>query len=362
MKRIIVIATLVLIGLIAAGGGAFWYLMQQPLYTPGMVRAAANLRAPLTPPLQVQGPESKRWWTVEPDIQLHHFAAGTGTNVLVVHGGPGEPFAAPIAALAPLTDRYAFHYYDQRGCGESTRPIDKFTSSNYHENMQTADKTLGLGAQIADIERARRILGDDRLILIGHSFGGFLAALYAAEFPEHVRALILVAPAEMLVMPPASGGLFEQVKPLLPDEMKPEYDAYLKRYLDFGSIFAKSDADLVALNNEFARYYTIAAHRKGFDVPADSASEAAAGGWMVQAMYLSMGMQHDYRSALKGVTAPVLVLHGENDLQLESASRMYAEAFPNAEFQTIKNAGHFGFADRPAEFAGAVGRFLDKVP
>ena len=80
------------------------------------------------------------------------------------------------------------------------------------------DKTLGLGAQIADIERIRQIMGEDQLILVGHSFGGFLAALYAAEFPEHVKALILVAPAEMLVMPPDSGGLYEQVKPLLPDE------------------------------------------------------------------------------------------------------------------------------------------------
>ena len=263
MKRIILVVALVLIVLVAAGGGAFWWMMQQPLYTPGMVRSAANLRAPLAPPTQATRPESSRWWTVEADIQLHHYATGSGTNVLVVHGGPGAPFAAPIAALAPLTGRFAFHYYDQRGCGTSTRPIDRFTSTNYYENMQAADKILGLGAQIADIERARRILGDDRIILVGHSFGGFLAALYAAEFPEHVRALVLIAPAEMLVMPPASGGLFEQVRPLLPDEMKTEYDAYLKRYLDFGSIFAKSDADLVALNAQFARYYTVAARRKG---------------------------------------------------------------------------------------------------
>ena len=223
--------------------------------------------------------------------------------------------------------------------------------------MTTLDKTLGLGAQIADIERIRRILGEEKLIILGHSFGGFLAALYAAEFPEHVQALILVAPAEVIVMPPRSGGLFEQVKRLLPEEAKSDYDAYLKRYLDYGSIFARSETELVALNTEFARYYEMAARRKGFAAPAETRPDGA-GGWMVHAMYMSMGLSHDYRAALKPVTAPVLVLHGENDLQPEQASRMYADAFPNARFQVIKNAWHFSFEDQPAEFARAVEEFL----
>ena len=358
MKRVIIIGALVLVVLVVAAGGAFWYMMQQPLYTPGMVRAGTNLRAPLTPPVQT----TKDMWQVEPDIQLRHFVDGRGANVLVVHGGPGEPFATPIAGLKPLTDRYAFQYYDQRGCGGSTRPIKAFGSSNYYENMQAADKTLGIGAQVADIERVRQILGEERLILIGHSFGGFLASLYAAEFPEHVRALVLIAPADMLVMPQPDGGLFDQVKYKLPDAQKPEYDAFVKRYLDFGSIFSKSDADLVAQNAEFARYYAVAAKASGFELPAESASESAAGGWMVQAMYLSMGMQHDYRPALKTVKAPVLVLHGEQDLQPVAASQAYAGAFPNAQFQTIKNAGHFVYADQPAAFAQAVAGFLDHVP
>jgi len=226
--------------------------------------------------------------------------------------------------------------------------------------MQTLDRTLGIAAQIADIERIRQILGDDKMILVGHSFGGFLASLYAAEFPEHVRALILVAPAEMLVMPPASGGLFAQVKPLLPDAMKPEYDAYLKRYLDYGVIFGKTESELAALNTDFARYYSIAANQKGFAVPASS-QPADAGGWMVHAMYISMGLRHDYRAALKSVTAPVLVIHGDKDLQPEQASRSYVDVFQNAEFRVIPNAGHFVFNDQPETFASVVGAFLRKI-
>ena len=98
-----------------------------------MVRAGKTLRAPLTPPSQSPDPNI---WNVESDIKLYHWAEGAGTNVLVIHGGPGYPIEQPLAGLAPLTNRYRFHYYDQRGCGQSSRPIEKFASSNYYENMQ----------------------------------------------------------------------------------------------------------------------------------------------------------------------------------------------------------------------------------
>ena len=352
MKRktiLIIVGSLVLIIAILAGG--FWYMSTQPLYRPGMVRAGENLRAPLTPPSQPAGSEA---WLVEPGIELAHFAAGDGRNVLVIHGGPGEPFAQPISGLQPLTDAYRFHYYDQRGCGGSSRPIDRFASPNLYENMQTLDRTLGLGAQLADIERIRQILGDDKLILIGHSWGGFLASLYAAEFPEHVEALVLVSPANTLVMPQpdAESDLFTAVRVRLPAEKQAEFDAFMEEYMDFNSLFTKSEADLVAMNRKFGEYYVDA-----IDMPSSDQSPQP-GGWMVWAQYVSMGQRHDYRKALESVTVPVLVIHGADDLQSESASRMYAEAFPNAEFAVIQNASHFSFEEQPKQFAGLVEDFL----
>lgn len=354
MKKIMVLIALIVLLVIGAGGLYVWNEMQQPLYEPGMVRAGQNLRGPLAPPAQ---PSDDSYWLVEGDIRLHHFSVGAGTNVLVIHGGPGHPFAVPLPGLGPLTDEYRFIYYDQRGCGQSSRPIDAFSSRNYYQNLQVLDRTLGLGAQIADVERIRRILGDDKLVIIGHSFGGFLASLYAAEFPEHVRALILVAPADLLVMPPESGGLFEQVRTWLPGEMQAEYDAYLKRYLDYGTIFSKTETELASLNLEFVRYYGAAASQKGFNLPLES-EPADGGGWMVHAMYFSLGLRHDYRAALRQVDVPVLIIHGSRDLQPEETSRLYATAFPNSAFQVIPDAGHFPFSEQPEEFAGVVDNFL----
>ena len=207
MKKIIFIIVLALLVVVVVAGVFFWYAMGKPLYEPGMVRAGENLGAPLTAPEQAG---DERFWDVEQDIQLYHFFEGEGRNVLIVHGGPGYPFAQPWPGLGPLTNEYQFHYYDQRGCGQSTRPIDKFSSTNYYANMTALDQTLGIGAQVADMERIRQILGEEKLLIIGHSFGGFLASLYAAEFPERVEAMILVAPADVLVMPQKDGGFLRR--------------------------------------------------------------------------------------------------------------------------------------------------------
>ncbi|NOH14258.1 MAG: alpha/beta hydrolase [Chloroflexi bacterium] len=339
------------IGIVA--GVFIWRSFGEPLYTPGMVSAGENLRAPLTPPQQ-SGAED--FWQVEPDIELHHFAAGEGRNVVVVHGGPGMPYVEAWPGLEPLTGDYRFHYYDQRGSGLSTRPITSFDSANYYENLTTLDQTLGLGAQIADIERIRQILGEEKLILIGHSFGGFIASLYAAEFPEHVEALILVAPATLLVMPIEGDDLFGSVRELLLPEQLADYDAYIESYFDFSDLFSNTEEDLIALNAGFGEFYA-----QVVDLPMVEMEQGQPGGWMVQAMYFSMGQRHDYRPALAKVSAPVLVIHGENDMQTEAQSRVYTEAFPNAEFQVIADTTHFPFYEQTESFASIVQAFLADI-
>ena len=352
-RKTFLIVALVVAFVIAAGAGSFWWMTQQPLYQPGMVSAGQNLRASLTPPVQSGDSE---YWQMESDIRLYHFSQGAGRNVLIVHGGPGMPFREPMRGLEPLAGEYRFHYYDQRGCGKSTRPIDRFESQNMYENMTALDQTLGLGAQIADIERIRQVLGEEKLILIGHSWGGFLASLYAAEFPEHVEALILISPANTLIMPQpdASSDLFASVRAKLPASQLAEYDAFMKDYFDFNKLFTHSEADLVARDEKFGQYYLSVV---GIPVN-EMVQQGEPGGWMTWGMYVSMGQRHDYRAALKKVTAPVLVIHGADDLQSEAASRLYSDTFPNAQFAVIKNAGHFSFQQQPERFAQLVANFL----
>jgi proline iminopeptidase len=319
-----------------------------PLYQPGDVRAGKDVPDPLTPPATT-GPQ----WRVAPNIELHHFEQGSGTPILVVHGGPGFPPTRPWQAGTLLSGDFRLIYYHQRGCGLSSRPIQSFQNQDMPGNMRNLHQTLGLPAQIADIERIRRILGIEKLILLGHSFGADIATLYAAEFPEHVQALVLVAPANMAVFPSQDPGLFERVRQRLPDEMKPEYGMYLGEYFDFRRAFQRTDAESSAFFARFGKFYGAAT---GGTAP--QSSDAATAGFVPLAVFCSMGQRHDYSAAYKSVHVPTLVVHGENDLQPESVSRDFGAYFTNSRFVRIEGAGHFVFDDRPQEFAGEIRRFI----
>jgi proline iminopeptidase len=350
--------------LLLLAGATFWFwrMMGEPLYRPGMVRTGENLRGPLDPPPQSPG---EPFWFVEPDIKLVYRSEGSGPPVLVLHGGPGYPIRGPVPGLDRLAEGRTLYFYDQRGCGRSTRPFDRFESRNYFANVKELERTLGIGAQLADVERIRRILGREKLILLGHSFGAFLAALYAAEFPDRVEALVLVAPSGVLVLPDEGGGFFAQVRGRLPADRHAEYDRFLAEYLDFGSVFARSEAELAALNRKAGEYFLAAADADG--APPAGSPPTDNGGWMVPAMYFSMGKRHDYQDALRRVSAPVLVVHGEDDIIDERVSRLYADTFPNGRLRVLKGgktraagrAGHFLMSDQPAAFCEVVTAFLN---
>ncbi len=333
----------------------FWQ-MGQPLYKFGSVRTSENLRGPLEPPEQTD----PSVWLVESDISLHFDVSGEGRPVVIVHGGPGVPYPNAWKGLKSLEAQYAFYYYHQRGAGSSTRPIDRFESKNYPKNMTQLEQTLGIGAQIADIERIRRILKEEKLLLIGHSFGGFIAALYAAEFPEQVEKLILVAPAGMLTPPRKENNIFDAVRTRIPVQEQPKYDSLVKEYFNFGDIFSKSDSDLVDLHTQIGHYLL---KGMGYDASLMDASPTP-GGWSSFAVYFSIGKSPDFRDAVANITAPTLILHGDDDDISLNGSQQYEEFVPDAKFISISCSdattfsGHFIFHDCPDQFAAAVRKFL----
>jgi len=335
---------IVLAAVIILGGVGFFWLINAPIYKIG---SAAKLnRTPHTSGF-------KSVWQVEKDIQLNHFSTGAGRNVLFVHGGPGIPLSKASPAFDLLHDTYRVHYYDQRGTGNSSRPIDGFTTSNTWQNIQKLDGSLGIAQQLADIDRIRKILGDEKLIIIGHSYGGLLASLYAAEFPENVENLVLISPADLLVMPPASGGLFDAIEKRISPTLHDEYKEWLAEYLDFGNVFSKSTSDLETLDERFIPFYEDAMGKLPIGL------SGAAGVWHVRAQFFAMGKRHDWRNSLSVFKGRVLIIRGQNDLQPAEVEVMYASAFTNAHVVEVPEADHFAHNSHPKIVSELVREFLD---
>lgn len=352
MKKIKIVFPVVLV-LLLAGGYYVMQLFNGPLYEPGDLRTQEQYSALLS---VVDKADRPNYFELNEGISLRYFSKGTGKPVLVVHGGPGIPYNKPWKGLDSLAKGHQFYYYDQRGCGESTRPFDRFQSSNFYKNMQLLNRQLGLPAQIADIEQIRRKLKQEKITLIGHSFGGFIAALYAMEFPERVEALVLVAPAGLITMPNPSSNLYEIVEKKLPASELEAYKAYIEKVLDFQNVFEHSEEELVALNKQFVRYFNMATKAE------QSIEETSIriGGWLQNAVFFSMGRTHDYSTQLQTIEVPTLVLHGEQDLIPKASVQVYLDHMKNSEFQTIPQAAHAPFNEQPNTFAQLVNAFFQK--
>ena len=100
--------------------------------------------------------------------------------LFAVHGGPGSDHSDFKPWLTPLSENYQIVYLDQRSNGQSER-VDP-ASCTFE---QLAD----------DIEALRQYLGLGKISVLGHSFGGMIAQVYATRYPESVEKLLLICTA-----------------------------------------------------------------------------------------------------------------------------------------------------------------------
>ncbi len=333
-------------------------------YRPGDVEDAVGGAQP--PPAGPPVAERGRW-AMSDGVELYYQTRGLGRNVLVIHGGPGYPSAGTWPAADALGDRYRFVYYHQRGSGLSDRPVDRFESRRWTENRDLLTSALGVGRQLADIETVRRILGDEALLIVGHSYGAFLAALYAAEFLNRVERLILIAPAQVLFMPVDGGGLFGEIEARLPEDRLAAYREWMEELFDYRSIWSRSEAELVALSNGIMPFFETALRSYLAEVAEDrpvwgwSATNAAelTGGWIQHGIYLSLGRRYDMRPFLSRITAETTIFVGDTDFSGGPAAiGDYLDAIPGARMTVLRNAGHFPQGDA-GRFADYLQRALD---
>lgn len=113
-------------------------------------------------------------------VRLFTRRVGDGPPVVVLHGGPGAHHDYLLPQYDRLAEGRALLYYDQRGGGRS--PVSR-------------DVAVGWREHVADLDALRDHWRLDRLILLGYSWGGLLAVLYALEHPDRIARLALVSAA-----------------------------------------------------------------------------------------------------------------------------------------------------------------------
>jgi len=100
----------------------------------------------------------------------------SGKPVVFLHGGPGGG-SSPDHRRQFDPERYNILVFDQRGCGRSTPHASLDANTTWH--------------LVDDIERLRELVGVDKWMVFGGSWGSTLSLAYAQKYPERATELVL---------------------------------------------------------------------------------------------------------------------------------------------------------------------------
>ena len=248
------------------------------------------------------------------------FGPADSALVVVLHGGPGADYRYLLNCKIFASKGYRVVFFDQRGTGLSQR----FPYSVY--NMQLAYDDLS-----AVIEHYKTS-PNQKVFLLGHSWGAMLATAYINQYPRAIRGAILGEPG---------GFIWKDVKDYVARSRKLDFfsedlnDAvYMDQFLT-----GKQDEHAI-LDYKFGLW---AAAEEGTSIGNEGQLPSWRGGAVTFNAYFDLGEKEklDWTQNLKQYSTKVLFVYSENNKAygLEYAQKVSA-AYPNVQLFKTNGAGH----------------------
>lgn len=249
---------------------------------------------------------------------VYYTEHGQGLPLILLHANPGDSqdFEAVIPALA---QQYRVLALDWPGYGQSSLPQQP--------------ETVGVLFFYQVLREFLNALALPPAFFIGNSLGGNAAARLAIESPEHVRALVLVAP----------GGF-----------TSPSFRTRSFCALQ-GSRFSLSPYRFASL---YLKRRT--ATTRAMLVRASTIQAATPQLTLNRAIWRNFATpDNDLRSIAHGIKAPTLLLFGKLDpvIPADKDGKVAAAIIPNSRLVTLP-CGHVSFAEVPELFLAEVQPFL----
>jgi len=259
-------------------------------------------------------------------------------TVLCVHGGPGgtHDYLLPLADLARTGYRVVF--YDALGCGRSDLPSGTGLFTLEHD--------------LKVLDAVRRSLGEERIHLMGSSYGGMLALAYASRFSE--RLLSLNSTGGLVDVPFASREMRRLV-----GELPAKTRATLRRYGARGE-YLHPEYEAAAL--QFYRRHVC----RLWPWPEPVASTLVR---MSRPVYNTMNGPNeftivgnirniDFTRELRHISVPTLLVHGRYDEVTPRVGERIQRAIPGSLFHVFPRSSHLSFWEQRTEYLRLVAGFL----
>jgi pimeloyl-ACP methyl ester carboxylesterase len=254
-------------------------------------------------------------------------------TVLMLHGGPGADHTHYLPAWTPLSDVAQVIYLDHRGNGRSQHG----PKESWHL-AQWAD----------DVREFCAVLGIDRPIVQGTSFGGMVALAYATRYPAHLSKLILISTA-------ARGGAHTQRRVAMFEQLggKAAGDLARRRLID-----GDTGPEVLA---DWLRVCLPLYNQRPFDMDMLSrgVGHPEATRWFSRAE--GEGNHFDLRADLHRIQCPTLLMGGVLDpmLPIENQRDIAALIAPHLlNYKEFEQAGHGVVADAPEQVWPLIREFV----
>jgi len=264
---------------------------------------------------------------------INYVVAGSGPNVLLLHGlnmGWGQWYPN----ITELSKHFRVFAIDLPGAGDSTT-IDSQTADFTEHFVEVVEKFIG-------------IKNIDKLSIIGHSTGGWVALKLVLREKTKVDKIVLLSPLGFSEYTPHKYrmvGFYLIAKLLSKTVMKPTRQ-HIKKFIK--SVLH----DVSTLKEEFIDYYHESLQRDGF-VPPLLLINRISGFFKVRKEFVLL-------DELSKVNCPTLIITGEKD-PIVTPHERHSRAFqliPGVRWELFLNTGHVPSIERSNEFNEVVIKFL----
>ncbi len=263
-------------------------------------------------------------------VLLHSEAFGhpDSTMIVCIHGGPGGDYRYLLNCKELANYGYRVVFYDQRGSGLSQR----FSKESY--------TSLGLGAldtifnELGGVIAHYRTSPNQKVILLGHSWGGILATGYAGKYPTAIQGLVVGEP----------GGLkWDDISEYINESQAFDIWGELLNDATYTDQFITGDE-----NQHEILDYKLALLSSNNEITGENNTEPG-GSWRSGAVILDAfneigeSYKPDFSEGIGHFNAPVLFFYSEkNKAYPDSWAQKISAVYPSVDLFKINGIGHNG--------------------
>lgn len=259
-------------------------------------------------------------------VELHYIEKGQGEPLILLHGGVGDYRSWDLQF-----DEFAKNY----------RVISY--SRRYHfPNKNTPDsKYKAAITEAEDLAALLRALKLERVHLVGHSYGGLTALVFAVKHPKAIRSLVLSEPPAHQLVRDLPGGemLYQEFMTSMKSVVEAFKQADDRKAMSIFSAVLGRDLDKMPLSLVERTMQNAVAIRaiNEYSEPFPKISE----------------------KKLRRLKIPTLIVTGENTVGIHKlVNQELLRLIPNAKESVIPNSGHLAARENPKAYNETVLNFL----